>query len=240
MKKDFIYGVIAGCIAMLLLVGAVMAIPDEPNEPSVPTGTTQQTEGSTGALTTAPSVTTGPSIEPTEVTTAPSVTTGPSIEPTEVTTAPTEPSAKPTEAITQPTEMPTQPTEAPTQPTEAPTQPTEVPTQPTEPPTQPTEPPTQPTEQQATVLQIVTWPEEISGGEAGTVTIQGKPNTAYSIEVYYKSGPSSAKGLEEKVSDAEGFVTWTWKVSKNTKPGDFKIVVTGGGETVEVPFSVVE
>ena len=223
MKKDFIYGVIAGCIAMLLLVGAVMAIPDEPQEPSTPTGVSRQTEGSTGALTTAPSVTAGPSIEPTEVT-----------------TAPTEPSAKPTEAITQPTEMPTQPTEAPTQPTEAPTQPTEVPTQPTEPPTQPTEPPTQPAEQQDTVLQIATWPEEISGGETGTVTIQGKPNTAYSIEVYYKSGPSSAKGLEEKISDAEGFVTWTWKVSKNTKPGDFKIVVTGGGETVEVPFSVVE
>ena len=173
MKKNFIYGVISGCVAMLLLIGAVMSMPDEPQETPASTGNSQETQGSTGVATTAPKQTTAPS-------------------------------SQPTEATTQPTGQTTQPT------------------------------------QQETVLQVITWPETVSGGETGTVTVKGKPNTAYTIKVYYKSGPSSAKGLEETVSDAEGFVTWTWKVSKNTTPGDFKIVVTGGGETVEVPFSVVE
>ena len=170
MKKNFIYGVISGCIAMLLLIGAVMSIPDDPQETPASTGSSQETQGSTGAVTTAPSAA----------------------------------SSQLTEATAQPTEASAQPM------------------------------------QQETVLQFVTWPETVSGGEASTVTIQGKPNTAYTIQVYYKSGPSSAKGLEETVSDGDGYVTWTWKVSKNTTPGDFKIVVTGGGETVEVPFSVVE
>lgn len=101
---------------------------------------------------------------------------------------------------------------------------------------------TQPTQTEATeqVLVIVQWPQSIHRNEEGTVTIQGKPNTTYSIKVYYKSGPSTAKGLEDKTSDADGFVTWTWKVSSRTSYGDFKIVVIGGGETAEVAYSVIE
>lgn len=142
--------------------------------------------------------------------------------------------------VTEPSEPATEQTEPSNHHTEPATQPTEPVTLPAEPTTQPTEPVLQPTENKTSGLVFVFWPETISGGETGTVTIQGKPDTAYTIKVYYKSGPSGAKGLEEKVSDADGFVTWTWKVSKNTKPGDFKIVVSGGGDTAEVPFSVLD
>jgi len=168
---------------------------------------------------------------------APSV---PTLQPTHPTqTDPTEPAEsepmKPTDPdSTKPTQTePTKPADPePTKPTETePPKPTE--TQPD--PTKPTSPDTE-----NMVLTFVRWPETIKRGKDGTVVIQGKPNTEYTIRVYYKSGPSTAKGLEAKVSDADGMVTWTWKVSSRTTPGDFKIVVTGGGETVTVFYSVTE
>lgn len=87
-------------------------------------------------------------------------------------------------------------------------------------------------------LQVVSYPERIRRNEVGTVVIQGKPNTVYSISVYYKSGASKAEGLETKTSDANGRVSWSWKVGPKTSEGTFKIVVSGGGESKTVKFTV--
>ena len=89
-------------------------------------------------------------------------------------------------------------------------------------------------------LQVLSWPETIGRNETGTVKIKGKANTNYKITVYYKSGPSSADGLEAKTSDANGYVTWSWKVGGRTTPGTYKIVIEGGGEKVTVQFTVTE
>lgn len=144
------------------------------------------------------------------------------------------------ETTTQPTgtEQTVTPT---TQPSEAPTtEPTQTPT--TEPTQVPTTETTQPTESEPTGdgIVFVEWPETISQGSTATVTIKGEPNTTYSIKVYIKSGTSSAKGLEDKVSDANGYVTWTWKISSRTSTGDFKIIVTGGDTVAEVPYSITK
>lgn len=162
--------------------------------------------------------------ESTPVTTEP--TTRPTTEPaTESTHQPT------TEPATQPTVQST--TEPATQPTTQP--PTESATQPTTQP--PTEPATQPANEGIT---FVAWPQTISRNETGTVTIKGKPNTSYTITVYYKSGSSSADGLGTKTSDGNGYVTWNWKIGGRTSFGTFKIVVSGGGDSQSVTFSVVE
>lgn len=120
--------------------------------------------------------------------------------------------------------------------------PTQAPTQP--PTTAPTQAPTQaptiaPTQPAATTLTILSYPEIVHRNEMATVKIQGAPNTNYSITVYYKSGPSEAAGLETKISDANGYVSWTWKVGGRTSAGTFQIVVSGGGETKSVHFTVV-
>lgn len=199
MKKNVIYGVITACIALILLIGAGMSVPDPREEPSSSTGTVQ-TRSPSDAVTSSPA------------------------ESVVETTLPTQ----------------TQPSQPGTKPTAPATQPTEPETKPTVPATQPTESATVPTEDKPSTIVFITWPETITGGETGTVTVQGKPHTVYYIQVYYKSGPSSAKGLEDKLSNADGFVTWTWKVSKNTKPGDYKIVVTDGEETAEVSYSILD
>ena len=75
--------------------------------------------------------------------------------------------------------------------------------------------------------------------EMATVTVSAKPNTVYSIEVYYNSGKSTAKGLEPKNSDAAGQVAWTWKIGGSTAPGTYRIVIQGGGERIERAFTVI-
>ena len=95
------------------------------------------------------------------------------------------------------------------------------------------------TEPSQDTLVILSWPPEVHRNHTYTVTAKGKPNTEYSIVVNYKSGPASAAGLETKYSDADGYVSWTWKVGGRTSAGTFQIVVSGGGETQSVTFTVV-
>ncbi len=89
-------------------------------------------------------------------------------------------------------------------------------------------------------ITVVASPGTIVRGNEATVTIKGAPNTEYDITVKYSSGPSSAKGLENKVSDANGNVSWTWKVAKNTKVGTYTITVEGGGKEITINFTITE
>jgi hypothetical protein len=81
----------------------------------------------------------------------------------------------------------------------------------------------------------------VSPGDEATVKAHGKPCTEYSIEVVYSSGPSTAAGLENKVSDKEGYIEWSWTVGSNVKPGIYKIKVKGeSGEFATAIFEVTE
>lgn len=70
-----------------------------------------------------------------------------------------------------------------------------------------------------------------------SLTIQGKPNTEYSIFVYYSSGTSEADGLERKTSDSNGYVTWEWKVGPRTKAGSHRIVISDASDSLTVYFT---
>lgn len=86
---------------------------------------------------------------------------------------------------------------------------------------------------------IVDYPETVFRNTDATVRILGQPGITYDIDVYYKSGESSAKGLEDQIADENGYVTWTWKIGGRTVAGTFQIVVTGNGESQSVEFTVV-
>lgn len=85
---------------------------------------------------------------------------------------------------------------------------------------------------------FVLLPGTVGRNEKATVAIIGQAGVTYDIDVYYKSGESSAKGLEDKPADGDGFVCWTWKVGASTAAGTYRIVVTGGGESQTVYFTV--
>ncbi len=87
-------------------------------------------------------------------------------------------------------------------------------------------------------LTIVSVTSPVSKGSNATVVASTSPGTACTITVYYKSGPSSASGLEPQTADASGQVSWTWKVSARTTSGNWRIVVNCGSATQETYIQV--
>ena len=87
-------------------------------------------------------------------------------------------------------------------------------------------------------LVILSYPSTVSRNEIVTLEAQGKPNTIYTIEVYYKE-LSNANGLGSKTSDSNGYVSWTWKIGGRTSFGTFSIVVYGGDESITL-YSIVQ
>ncbi len=73
-----------------------------------------------------------------------------------------------------------------------------------------------------TILSLTT---PVGNGQMAELEMQGEPNTNYSILVYYSEKPSEAKGLEDKVSDKNGRITWKWRIGSRTKTGEHKIVI---------------
>lgn len=83
-------------------------------------------------------------------------------------------------------------------------------------------------------LTIVSVTSPVGPGYNATLVAKTTPGARCTITVYYKSGPSEAAGLYPKDADANGTVSWTWKVGTRTTPGSWRIVVTASlsGKTV--------
>jgi hypothetical protein len=65
-------------------------------------------------------------------------------------------------------------------------------------------------------------------------------NVICSITVYYKSGPSHARGVQPRKRPIHGRVSWTWLVGTRTTPGRWPIVVAcGRAGTLRTSFRVV-
>lgn len=107
-----------------------------------------------------------------------------------------------------------------------------------------TDPPAEPAAPEITepetVLKLVSVTSPVSRNENATLTIIGKPNTEYKISVYYSTTASTASGLEKKTSNADGNVSWTWKVGGKTNAGEHRIVISGGDEKIETTFTTTE
>jgi len=87
-------------------------------------------------------------------------------------------------------------------------------------------------------LEIVSVTSPVSAGAYASLTAKSVPNAACSITVYYKSGASEASGLGPQTADANGMVSWSWKVGNRTTPGTWRIVVTCNQVTQETTFMV--
>lgn len=97
---------------------------------------------------------------------------------------------------------------------------------------------TDPPELSQGTLVLVSLTESVKRGNMATISVKGLPNTEYSITVTYSS-VSTAKGLENKVSDGEGNISWSWRVGSRTKPGKYKIEIQCQSEKMTVYFTVV-
>ena len=59
-----------------------------------------------------------------------------------------------------------------------------------------------------------------------SVTIKTTKGAECGIDVQYKSGSSTAAGLEPKIANAKGAITWKWLVARDTSKGRAPIVIT--------------
>ena len=89
-------------------------------------------------------------------------------------------------------------------------------------------------------INLVGLTSPVSRGGDVTVSIKGLPNTTYDIDVMYSSGESKASGLEDKTSDSEGNVSWTFKVSSNVKPGTYEVKIADGEDSASYSLEVTD
>ena len=59
-----------------------------------------------------------------------------------------------------------------------------------------------------------------------SVTIKTTQGAECGIDVQYKSGSPSADGLEPKIANAKGAITWKWLVARSASTGRAPIVIT--------------
>jgi micrococcal nuclease len=72
------------------------------------------------------------------------------------------------------------------------------------------------------------------------IHVKTAPAAHCDITVLYKSGPSRAKGLVPKQSNATGNVGWQWRVGSNTTPGRWPVRVSceKGPDAAEIETSI--
>ncbi len=87
-------------------------------------------------------------------------------------------------------------------------------------------------------LEIISVTSPVAPDGYATLVARGKPGVEYDISVIYYSGPSKARGLVPKAADEEGNVSWRWHVGPGTRAGEWKIVISGGGEEETTYFTV--
>ena len=90
-------------------------------------------------------------------------------------------------------------------------------------------------------LQLVYISSPAGRNQNATVIVRGQPYTEYSIVVMYLTR-ATAQGVtgenERKMSDSEGYVSWTWLVGGRTSQQWHYLTISGGGETLRVNFEV--
>lgn len=94
-------------------------------------------------------------------------------------------------------------------------------------------------------IKFISITENIYKNKMVTLKVQGLPNRTHYIFVYYKS-QSKAGGLESKISDGEGFVSWTWKVDGKITPGKYRIEISdsccwrNNSDLLKINFEVLD
>jgi hypothetical protein len=90
----------------------------------------------------------------------------------------------------------------------------------------------------AASISFVNAPLTARHGQSTTLIVKTAPNTGCSIQVVYKSGPSTAQGLGAKTSDGAGNVSWTWIVGSRTTLGQWPIYLTCGSASDQTSINV--
>jgi hypothetical protein len=80
----------------------------------------------------------------------------------------------------------------------------------------------------------------IGRGQIASIELKVRPNYECSIRyVTPAGGQANLPGLANRQSDANGTLRWMWEIASTTTPGDGRVIIACGGDTLTVPFRIV-
>ena len=88
-------------------------------------------------------------------------------------------------------------------------------------------------------LRIINSVSDVKRGEIGVITIQGVPNTLYSIQTSYKLANKTVFVTQWRTTDSTGVTTFNWVVSMKTMAGTYDATISGGGYVINTKHKVV-
>lgn len=90
----------------------------------------------------------------------------------------------------------------------------------------------------AQAIQIVESPSSVKAGDQAAIRITGQPGVTYDIVVAIGRESGGVSGMEPKQADAEGRVSWQWRVPILSSRGTYTVTITGGGQQATSSFTV--
>lgn len=88
-------------------------------------------------------------------------------------------------------------------------------------------------------LKIINAVPNVKRGGTGVITIQGTPNTLYSIRTSYKLSNKTISVVQWRTTDATGVTTFNWIVDMKSTVGTYSATISGGGDTLSTKHSVL-
>jgi hypothetical protein len=89
-------------------------------------------------------------------------------------------------------------------------------------------------------LKIINAITTVKRGGTGIITIQGAPNTAYSIETSYGLLNKTIPVIQWRKTDVTGVATFNWIVSMETIVGVYDATISGGGNIIKTNHRVIK
>lgn len=89
-------------------------------------------------------------------------------------------------------------------------------------------------------LRIINAITNVKRGGTGIITIQGAPNTPYSIETSYKLRDKTISVIQWRKTDVTGVTTFNWIVSMETAFGTYSATISGGGDIIKTNHRVLQ
>ncbi|WP_052714081.1 TadE/TadG family type IV pilus assembly protein [Paenibacillus dauci] len=90
-----------------------------------------------------------------------------------------------------------------------------------------------------TGVKVVSVPQPAHPESMISIKATAPPSSVVSLEIRYKSGESTAKGLGQAVADAEGNIDWTWKIPSSATAGwATYVLTTADGQKIRGTFQI--
>jgi len=88
-------------------------------------------------------------------------------------------------------------------------------------------------------LRIINSVSAVKRGGTGVITIQGTPNTLYSIKTSYKLINQTVSVTQWRTTDGTGVTTFNWIVDMKTMSGTYDATISGGGDVLKTNHKVI-